>query len=211
MLDHYETLGVSKEATLAELKAAWRRAASAAHPDREGGSTERMAAVNAAYDALVDPVKRLRYDTTGEEHFKADEMARNTVASLFAKHLEAESTTDIVANARDEVNGILRTIAKRINDAQRRIVKMKGHRPRIKVKKGETNLASIVIDRIIASTQAELAILEQDQGAAQAALALLKKYEYDVERVQRPTPARWSAVTTTDVNRANAKFWVNRP
>lgn len=46
--DWWEVLGVERTASLVEARAAYRRAASAAHPDR-GGSDERMAAVNRAW------------------------------------------------------------------------------------------------------------------------------------------------------------------
>lgn len=46
--DWWEVLGVARTASLDDLRAAYRRAASAAHPDR-GGSNDQMARVNAAW------------------------------------------------------------------------------------------------------------------------------------------------------------------
>lgn len=45
-----ETLGVEGVPSAQELQQAYRRASSAAHPDRPGGSNDAMAAINAAYD-----------------------------------------------------------------------------------------------------------------------------------------------------------------
>jgi molecular chaperone DnaJ len=60
---HYESLGVSRTATAAELREAFRRAARAAHPDRHGdASAARMAAINEAWHVLGDPDRRRRYD-----------------------------------------------------------------------------------------------------------------------------------------------------
>lgn len=51
--EHARVLGVSPDATPEQVKAAWRAKARQFHPDVQGGgSTEQMAAINAAYDAL---------------------------------------------------------------------------------------------------------------------------------------------------------------
>ncbi len=62
-MTHYEVLGVGPAATPAEVRAAYRRAARDAHPDRNGaGSAERMARVNEAWRVLGDPARRRDYD-----------------------------------------------------------------------------------------------------------------------------------------------------
>jgi DnaJ domain len=63
--DFYARLGVSREATPEQVKRAYRRAAKHAHPDAEGGSAERWAALAEAYDILSDPRRRRIYDETG--------------------------------------------------------------------------------------------------------------------------------------------------
>lgn len=52
---------ISQEA----IKQAYRSMASKVHPDKEGGSEEKMAKVNAAYAILRDPELRAKYDATG--------------------------------------------------------------------------------------------------------------------------------------------------
>lgn len=63
--DLYKTLGVRRDATAAAIKSAYRKRAKAAHPDK-GGSDEELQAINKAWETLGDPVKRARYDETGE-------------------------------------------------------------------------------------------------------------------------------------------------
>jgi curved DNA-binding protein CbpA len=65
MKSPYEILGVPRDATEQQLKAARRAAATRLHPDRPGGSPEAMAEVNKAYDTLIDPEARAHYDRTG--------------------------------------------------------------------------------------------------------------------------------------------------
>ena len=61
MTDHYQILGVAKNATPDELKKAYRRLASIHHPDK-GGDTAEFQKIQVAYDILSDPQKRQQYD-----------------------------------------------------------------------------------------------------------------------------------------------------
>jgi len=63
--DLYEILGVAKNASEAELKAAYRALAKKFHPDLNPGNKEadaRFKEINAAYDLLSDKEKRAAYD-----------------------------------------------------------------------------------------------------------------------------------------------------
>ena len=64
MADHYETLGVSREATPDEIKKAYRRLARELHPDVNPGAdaSEKFKSVTHAYDVLSDPQQRQQYD-----------------------------------------------------------------------------------------------------------------------------------------------------
>ena len=62
--DYYELLGVKRRADEAEIKRAYRRAATQAHPDA-GGTTDQFMLVREAYDVLSDPVRRRLYDHAG--------------------------------------------------------------------------------------------------------------------------------------------------
>lgn len=64
MTDHYETLGISKDASEADIKKAYRRLASKHHPDK-GGDEEKFKQLQTAYDILKDPQKRSYYDQYG--------------------------------------------------------------------------------------------------------------------------------------------------
>ena len=60
-MDHYQTLGVAKNATPDEIKKAYRRLASQHHPDK-GGDTNTFQKIQVAYDTLSDPQKKQQYD-----------------------------------------------------------------------------------------------------------------------------------------------------
>ncbi|ORY91754.1 hypothetical protein BCR35DRAFT_299071 [Leucosporidium creatinivorum] len=64
--DYYKVLGVSRDADAKTIKRAYRKGTLKAHPDKEGGSEEKMAALNEAYEVLSNPELRERFDN-GED------------------------------------------------------------------------------------------------------------------------------------------------
>jgi curved DNA-binding protein len=62
-MSHYETLGVSENATPEELKSAFRKLAKQHHPDM-GGDQAKFQQINEAYSTLSDPNSRAHYDHT---------------------------------------------------------------------------------------------------------------------------------------------------
>jgi molecular chaperone DnaJ len=63
--DHYEILGVSKNASKDEIKKAFYKLAHKYHPDKKGGNEAKFKQVNEAYQVLSDDAKRSKYDQFG--------------------------------------------------------------------------------------------------------------------------------------------------
>ena len=73
MKDYYDILGVSKDATDADIKKAYKKLALKFHPDRQQGKSDKekkeaenkFKEINEAFSTLSDPKKRQEYDNPG--------------------------------------------------------------------------------------------------------------------------------------------------
>ncbi|XP_031476259.1 uncharacterized protein LOC116247935 isoform X2 [Nymphaea colorata] len=73
-LDYYATLNVDRDASLQEIKTAYRKLARQYHPDmnKSPGAEEKFKEISAAYEVLSDAEKRSLYDRFGEAGIKGD-------------------------------------------------------------------------------------------------------------------------------------------
>jgi molecular chaperone DnaJ len=71
--DYYATLGLSRGASIEDIKKAYRKLAMQHHPDRNPGDTSaehKFKEINEAYDVLKDEQKRAAYDRFGHAAFE---------------------------------------------------------------------------------------------------------------------------------------------
>jgi curved DNA-binding protein len=71
--DYYQTLGVEKNASIGDIKKAYRKLAMKYHPDHAKGdktAEEKFKKITEAYAVLSDPEKRKQYDTYGSADFQ---------------------------------------------------------------------------------------------------------------------------------------------
>lgn len=97
MKDHYTALGLGSDATLADIKKAFRQKASLYHPDRNSAAdaATRFRAVQEAYDVLSDDTKRQAYDDNRRRNLLDDpaQTARDIWNSYFSSVLSALAET----------------------------------------------------------------------------------------------------------------------
>src|SRR3989338_9268816 len=63
--DYYKTLGINRDASADEFKAAFRKLAHQHHPDKAGGDAAKFKEALEAYQILSDADKRKQYDQFG--------------------------------------------------------------------------------------------------------------------------------------------------
>lgn len=73
--DYYKVLGVSKSASAADIKRAYRKLSLKYHPDKNSApdASAKFAEIATAYDVLSDPEKRETYNRGGEDAVKMQE------------------------------------------------------------------------------------------------------------------------------------------
>jgi len=78
--DHYAALGVAANATLADIKKAFRQKASFYHPDRNDApdAAQRFQAVQKAYEVLSDDDARQAYDDNRRRNLLDDPLQTAT-------------------------------------------------------------------------------------------------------------------------------------
>ncbi len=81
---YYEILGVYQDATIGDIKKAWRELVLEYHPDKANGTSEEMTKIYLIKDTLTDPVKRDEYD-------KKLNSPSNTDETMFKKSYKTSS------------------------------------------------------------------------------------------------------------------------
>jgi|GEM_PF-7026875 len=84
MRDYYKILGVSKSASVKEIKSAYRKLALKYHPDKNAGdklAEERFKDISGAYEILSDMQAKKRYDASqaSDKSYKSNEKDKNDV------------------------------------------------------------------------------------------------------------------------------------
>lgn len=178
--DLFEILGVSKDATIEEIKKAYRKKAKKLHPDT-GGSHEEFQELAFAYEIISCPEKRERYER-GESFENADSpetMMKKRVAELFATTMAAGfdmKHEDIFLHLRGNLQATLGQHPHIVAKQEEAIEKLKDIRDRISGE--EERLFHNVIDSQIRSAEQSLVHIESEKNILEQAIELLSNMEY---------------------------------
>ncbi len=177
--NHYEQLGVDRNATPDQIKRAYRSKARNAHPDK-GGSASEFAPIAAAYEVLMDPERRLLYDTTGTDTKRPIEMEiQNTLLRAFSQALSYPDCEEIVEAVRGAIEHEVDAIPDEIKRLNRRKDKLVTRRQ--KISSTSVNLVHMVIDGEIQSIDASLLVLEHKAEVMAGCLEALDSYTEEPE------------------------------
>ena len=103
-MNPYDVLGISKDATPEFIRQKYKELAQIHHPDK-GGDQNKFTEIKAAYELLIDPIRRKDYDTTGNTGIKFDirtevleQLAMYVIDALYNMNPEQEDLILIVNN-----------------------------------------------------------------------------------------------------------------
>lgn len=132
MIDYYDSLGVSEEATQDEIKAAYRKLAKQYHPDHNPNNSEaesNFKKVQSAYEVLSDESKRKKYDHIrkyGEEparRGRGQGYVNDVINDFFNRHNQEGSDLDgldininMECSFEDSIKGTTKTVSLKINE-----------------------------------------------------------------------------------------------
>jgi len=189
----YRVLGVRKTADAEAIKRAFRKLAMRFHPDRNPGDPKAAAKfqwVQLAYEVLSDPIKRTRYDATGEhDSGKADNRQAILINALRNAFLLAMAR--IVKSMRDAgqvdmLTEVRSAASKCEHECARNADKLRHARTKVakllkrfhKTGRGE-NLMEAVIAQELVNLDKQIADFETLTQANREALEYLKDYSFD--------------------------------
>lgn len=182
--DPYAALGVPFDASDEEITAAYRREALKAHPDREGGSTERMTDVNMAYKILSDPATRAEYDRTGAVGPKdmVLKKAREHLVGMIKTLIRGSAPhVDMIATLRDGLNKQRQGCAESRMKSQSELAMLRDRVRRLKGPPG--NFIEGVLLQEIERGEAFLPTYDADEEVFKKAVEILSEYSYDTSFV----------------------------
>lgn len=181
----YETLGVTSDASAATIKQAYRKATKDAHPDRAGGSAEKMSAINEAYAVLSVPERRKQYDETGDGKEKppVQTEAEHFVMQAMSAVMDTPAG-DVVTNATVFLQGqfgLHQANMRKVDEIEKKFLALK---KKVTVKEGKSNLAHRVIEQRLEPLPRVRAEGARITAAYELAFKMLR--EHDAENTNPP-------------------------
>jgi len=186
----YQRLGVAQTATVDEIKTAYRTAAKTCHPDNDqsDGAASRFNDLNDAFNILVDPERRARYDRTGIEDENAYTQqilaeAHSLIVSTFMSLIEKipdPTKVNPFHHIRNALTARIADLNNSIPNTERERLRFSLIRQRVSTKH-TNNLVHVAIDQKIAAIDTLLRTSYKSIAVNESALMILDQYEYRVD------------------------------
>ena len=189
-MSFYETLGIDPAAKPAEIKKADQTKSRKHHPDKAGGDDALQAEINRAYAVLSDPVKRLRYDATGEAGTTdslEQRLAKDAIV-LFRQTIDQFGPhADLAWQARTMARKGRSDLAASKEETRATLVKLN------KIKKGLRHNATgpdvlgDMLDNEIRANKAKLSLLDEEAAYVGRLVEYLEGWSYTPDIAARET------------------------
>jgi hypothetical protein len=180
----YDELDIPKDATDAEIRRAYRRRSSKAHPDK-GGTAEEFRRVHAAYQVLTDRTKRAQFDKSGraDASFQDDRAVMlEDLAALVLGVIDHPQTqleyVDVIGSVRNSLERDILELEVNRTNLQRKIAKRERAAKRLRRIKGGENLVAAMIRAEILRIQEQIEDIAPAIAHKRGVLAIAGEYAY---------------------------------
>lgn len=180
--DPYAVLGVERSASDEEIRRAWKRGAQEAHPDREGGSAEKMSQINEAYQILCDPARRAQFDAGNgtTQQVSLERRAKDfllPMVSLIIRSAPLSQNMVVLL-----LNGIANQKKSLAESRLKTLAEIEGLRQRLRRLKGPPeNFIEDLIKEEIGRGEKLLITYDTDELVMGKAVEILKEFSYEEE------------------------------
>ncbi len=195
VIDYYDILNVAKNASLDDIKKAYRKLSKGCHPDIEGGDREEFEALKKAYDTLSDSNKRNDYDQYGPEYEKIPQII-NCAINLF-KDAMKRNPFNITESISAVYRSTLSRVESEINKSQQSLNKYEKLVKRIK-SAPKNDFITSMLNEEMRQYQAVIKQAETAKKDISEAYEMLK--EYDFENVESEDNIRTFTINFSDMS-----------
>ena len=194
MYEFYKLLNVQRNASFAEIRAAYKSLCMTLHPDR-GGSEEEFKKINEAYSVLIDPERRKEYDKFGTLNANnKDNQLKGMLTNLIITLMESESI-DVIADAE-------KIIISNISGKEQQIIGLLDRKEKLekKIKRfkrnEKTEFLITVIEGRIEEIMKGVNNIRSNVEVDKKLLIALKDFEYE-NNVSQTSNSNYTAYYTT--------------
>lgn len=187
--DYYELLEITRDATVDQIKKAWRKKCKQHHTDREGGNNDEMVKFNVAYETLADPARREHYDKTGRNDYDVFIIAaHNTIVGLAMQWLQNFANEgDMIQWVQVQLMQQRSNIVNNKSNGQNVINRLNKALTKLHYKGTGKNLIAEMIKTQLDGITQQLKAADIQTAQIEVALKLVQSYEYDADIFSTPT------------------------
>lgn len=180
----YDVLGVAVNASIKEIKAAYRSLSQMWHPDKPTGDTEKFKMINKAYEILSDATRRAKYDNTGSTG-KADLRtgAINVIMKIFMSLMSSVDTRtcDFLRSIEMSLVNTIEDKQKNIREDNKKIDQCENVKKNFIKKSEGNNIFVSCMEQQISSCNLSIEGNETEIEILKRAQELLEDYDYSMD------------------------------